>query len=90
MNELEILKREIEELKAWKRSMERSSTIPLPVDQAVRERFPFLQKSAKSSTSEDINIDEAGAQEWTVLANPDGFFKVNVFGVGTKQIPYFN
>jgi len=38
MNEIELLKREIEDLKRWKASMEASHSLPLNVDQAISGR----------------------------------------------------
>ena len=39
MNELQLLKKEVDELKAWKASLEMSHSIPLNIDQAFRARF---------------------------------------------------
>ena len=53
MNDYETLKRELEELKVWKSNMERSSSIPLNIDQAFRERF-------LSGSSAVLGVDEGG------------------------------
>ena len=42
--ELDKLKKEVEELKSWKKSLEMSSSIPLNIDQAYRERFKDIKK----------------------------------------------
>lgn len=39
MNEIDQIKKELAELKAWKRSLEASHSIPLNIDQAFRKRF---------------------------------------------------
>lgn len=39
MNELAQLKKEVEDLKAWKRSLEASHSIPLAIHQAFTGRF---------------------------------------------------
>ena len=66
MNE-ELLKR-IEALEDWKKSLERSSTIPLAIDQAFRERFreykilfgqdllDFSSVNAASAGTKTINV----------------------------------
>lgn len=46
-DEIEQLKRELEELKAWKKSLEMSHSIPLNIDQAFRKRLNAEDKILK-------------------------------------------
>lgn len=89
--ELQQLKRELEELKAWKKSLETSYTIPLDVYQAFTSRFPStpLSSSGKSASSENVTIDESGSATHTVMDNPDGFLQVQI-GSTIYYLPYFS
>lgn len=63
--------KEVQELKEWKKSLERSATIPLDIDQAFRERFlsgkmifqvatvNFASQVAGNSTSVDVVVPGA-------------------------------
>lgn len=92
MNELEQLKKEIAELKAWKRSLEMSHTIPLNIDRAFYDRLirniGVVVTSAKSSTSENQAVDEAGSASYSVLKPPDAFIQATVSGT-IYYIPVF-
>jgi len=92
MNELELLKQEIEELKRWKSQLEASHSIPLNIDQAFRERFKGLStsiktQSTKAADSEDVTVVNSvnfGAQTvgtTVVLNDPTQFLKVDIDGV---------
>lgn len=80
--EIAQLKRELNELKAWKKLLERSSTIPLNLDQSFKERFVknFVEmtSSSKGVTSENQPVDESGTDTYTVLLPPDAFLQVVV------------
>lgn len=93
MNELEQLKKEIEELKVWKRSLEASHSIPLNVDQALRARLGTLSgstitSSSKAASSENRLVEEAGTDTFNVLLPPDAFLQVTV-GTTVYYIPVF-
>jgi hypothetical protein len=88
MNELEQLKKEIADLKAWKASLERSSTIPLSIDQAFRARFELVSLSTIGATSHNKTVDEAGSATYSVMDKPDLFVQVKV-GTSIYYIPVF-
>ena len=91
MNDYETLKRELEEIKNWKKSLERSSTIPLTIDQSFRERFSkgsVLTVSTKGANTEDVAVDEGGVATYSVMNDPDGFLQVTVGGT-IYYLPYF-
>lgn len=80
MNELQQLKKEIEELKAWKASLENAATIPLEIDQAFRERFLSgvgLQATGTGSPSSTLSYNSFNV---IVPANPSGTLKVEYGG----------
>jgi hypothetical protein len=84
-------KRELEELKAWKKSLEASSTIPLNIDQSFRTRFPkgsVFTVSTKGVDTEDVSVNEAGIAAYAVMNDPDGFLQVTVAGT-IYYVPYF-
>ena len=96
-NELEQLKRELQELKDWKKSLEASHSIPLNIHQAFTARFVSagsIRPSSKSASSENVTAVVSvnfGAQTVgtnTVLDNPDAFLEV-VVGNTTYYIPVF-
>jgi hypothetical protein len=69
MDELNKLKQEVEDLKAWKRSLENQSSIPLNIHQSFMGRFPTFVTSTKSATSENIVYDPE--ESVTTLDTPD-------------------
>lgn len=89
MEDLEQIKKELEELKAWKKSLEFSHSIPLNIDQAFRERFvSSLQTSTKVASSENQAVDEGGTDTYSVLKPPDAFVQVRVSG-NLYYVPVF-
>lgn len=86
----EEMQKEIEELKAWKASLERSSAIPLNVDQAFRKRLSVVSPttSTKGATSENQAVDEGGMATYDVLKPPDGFLQIEINGT-IYYLPYF-
>ena len=86
MNELEKLKNEIVELKAWKASLEASHSVPLDVQRALKVRIG-LSKSGKGVDTEDVTVVSSvnfGAQTTgttVVLDDPDIFLEVNIEGI---------
>lgn len=92
MNEIELLKKEIEELKAWKTSMEASHSIPLNIDQALRDRLNLtsgsLALSTKDSNSEDRAVNEGGVAIYNVITEPVGFLQIEISGT-IYYLPYY-
>ena len=88
MNELEQLKKEVSDLKAWKASLERSSTIPLAIDQSFKQRFTNITGLKVSTTKllndEDQAVNEGGVATYSVMGDPDGFLEVTI-----DQVPYY-
>lgn len=93
MNELQLLKQEVEALKAWKRSLESSHSIPLNIDQSFRARLiknsgSLLTTSGKSATSENQGVNESGALSYSVLGPPDKYVEITIGGV-VNYIPAY-
>lgn len=90
LRQFEEMKRELEELRDFKKALESSHSIPLAIDQSFRARFlpSLLQTSSKSSSSENKTVDEAGLTNYPVLQPPDGFLQTEINSV-TYYIPYF-
>lgn len=88
---MEEIQRQLNELLAWKKSLERSSTIPLNIDQSFRERLDSKQikTSIKEITSENQAVDEAGSATYDVLTIPDGFGQTTLEDGSIIYIPYF-
>lgn len=89
----EELKQQIDELKAQVKLLEAGSTLPKPVEDAIRDRlridtFTPLQTSNKSATSENQSVDEAGTDSYSVLKPPDGWEQRNVGGT-THYYPFW-
>jgi len=84
------MKKELEELKQFKKSLESSHSIPLPIDQAFRGRFGFstINTSSKSATSENQAVNEGGTDTYSVLKPPDAFVQVKI-GSTYYYIPVF-
>lgn len=83
MNELEQLKREVAELKAWKASLENTSKIPYSFDTAFRDRFhiDFKLEGVTTGTASTTDIDLTGnAETITVPAQPSGTLSVSFKG----------
>lgn len=93
MNELEILRQKVEELEKWKANLERSSSIPLNIDQALRERFlngiPLIKASTKGNDTEDQAVNEGGVATYNVLKEPDDFLQVDVIDPTTGKTTYY-
>ena len=81
MNELDVLKKEIADLKAWKESLEASHSIPLNINQAFKERLLPSSGFTLNRTLQDVPagslqaVDEGGAATYDVLKSPDDFFE---------------
>lgn len=77
---MEELQRQVNELMAWKTSLERSSTIPLAVDQAFRARFgrvlygsktiDFASVASNSNATSTISVVGAEIGNPVVLGLP--------------------
>lgn len=81
---------QLDDLILWKKNMENSKTVPLSVDQAFRGRFLFssIVASAKSATSENQSVNEAGAATYSVLGPPTAFIQI-VINNTTYYIPVY-
>lgn len=82
---MESLQRELEQLKERVSRLDNTTTIPLEVDQAFRDRlgignFAAFEPSIKSASSENQVVNEAGSQIYSVLKPPDGFRQITVGG----------
>jgi len=89
-DEIEQLKKEVEELKKWKRQLENVTTIPLNIDQAFRARLVAdFAVSTKSLSSENQAVDEAGTATYSVLKTPDGFLERKINNI-VYYIPYYS
>lgn len=86
-------KQQLRETYAFMKSLMSSATIPLPVDNAFRDRLSNLSEiislSGKSATSENQAVDEGGSGTYSVLGTPDEFLKVVINGVN-KNIPSYD
>jgi hypothetical protein len=92
---MEELKQQLNELLTWKKSLERSSTIPLPIDQSFRDRFlnnlpKQVVSDTKSSSSENQAVNEGGTATYNVLKPPDGFARVVLDTGEVVYIPYYD
>ena len=90
MNPLEL---RIQELENKVRLLEASSTIPLPVDRAFRDRFKIddfttLAATTKTVGSETQAVNEAGAASYDVPKIMDGLVETTLGGV-TIYLPYY-
>lgn len=72
-------------------SLKNSTTIPLEVDTAFRERLTSISGlvvSGKTASSEDVSINEGGLALHTVLDDPVGFLQIDI-GSATYYLPYY-
>lgn len=89
--DIKQLQERIDKLEKQLKLFESSTTIPLLVDTAFRTRLSTsnpLQTSAKSASSENQAVNEAGAGTYNVIAPPDGFLKSVIAGT-TYYLPYY-
>jgi hypothetical protein len=88
MNELDILKKEVEELKAKWKSMESASSFPFSVDQAIKARVGGSVQSTGTGAATTQTIALSGnAQNIDVPAQPTGTLKVRV-GITDYELLY--
>jgi len=85
---MDDLKKEVEELKAWKRSMESSRSIPLNVDQALRLRLSTNNLVLSTHSGETQAVDEGGASTYSVMKTADAFLEIKVDDT-TYYVPVF-
>jgi len=85
-------KRQLEELVAFKKSLESASNIPFNVDRAFRFRLRGLannlEVSSKAADSEDQTVNESGSSSYSVLSDPVGFLSIEIEGT-TYNLPYY-
>jgi hypothetical protein len=80
MDEITELKKEIQELKAWKRSLESSHSIPVEIDQAFRDRLGGSSELEVTGTGSPASTSSYSSFNVVVPANPSGTLKVLVDG----------
>ena len=80
---------ELADFRLWKASLERSSTIPLVIDQSFRERFKLVTVANKVTTSEDQAVNEGGSATFNVLKSPDKFLQLVGENGTTYYLPAF-
>lgn len=94
--EYQELVRRVGELERELRELKSASGINHNTEQAIRTRFRLdrldnvasLDNSDKSSSSENVTVNEAGSGTHSVLKAPDAFLEVEIEG-GTKYIPIY-
>lgn len=80
MEEIKILKQQIAELQAWKKSLEMSHSIPLNIHQAFKANLvgdSLTSNGTGSATTQEISLT-GNAQTINVPAQPTGTLKVSV------------
>jgi hypothetical protein len=80
-------KKQFNDLLAWKKSLERSSTIPLLIDQSFTERFKS-NLGISTHAGETQSVDEGGTDNYDVMLPADAFLQVVVNGT-TYYVPVF-
>lgn len=92
MNEIETLKKRIEELEGKFNSLSSSTTIPFNVAVAIKARmeqdFVAGDSSAVSASTYTQAVSEAGSGSYNVAKPMTGFIEV-IFGGITYNIPYY-
>ena len=67
----------LNQLFTWFQQMQKSSSIPLSTDQAIRARLGIgsavLKRSTIASTTYDQAVNEGGLATYAVFDTPDGF-----------------
>lgn len=91
--EINQLKRQVEDLTRQVENFSNSTKITFDDEQALRTRlrideFTPFTTSAKSASSENQAVNEAGMATYDVMKKPDGFIQVTI-GANTYYIPYF-
>lgn len=91
--QIDEMKVQMSELKSQIKLLEAGSTLPKPVEDAIRDRlridtFTPLLTSNKSATSENQVVDEAGVATYSVLKPPDGWEQRSVGGT-THYYPFW-
>lgn len=79
-------------LEAFMANMQAASRVPYEVEQALKTRIvpsiaTIQTQTTKTSSSENVNIDEGGAATHTVLDNPDAFLLVTLTDGTVRYIP---
>lgn len=90
MNEQQLIDR-IQALEDRLRLLENTTTIPLEVDTAFRDRLGIDDKTSLSGSTKNVSdvtqaVAESGSASYSVAKVPDGFYQTDT---GT-HIPYYN
>ena len=82
---------QINELKAELDKLRNSTTIPLEVGEAMRERLQSAKVTTNgtAASTETVSINEAGVAVKTASKPMDGFITVVVNGL-SKKVPYYD
>jgi hypothetical protein len=93
MDELQLLRQEVMELRRELNSLKANTTIPQEIEQAFRARFLLdtyasLGPSSKTAASETQAVDEAGMATYSVAMPPNGFREF-ITGGTVLYIPYY-
>lgn len=91
---MEEIQKQIEELRKEIQSLKNTTTMPLEVENAIRDRlniasFTPVRGSSKVASSENQAVDEGGAASYSVLKPPDGYLEVTINGL-VYYIPRFD
>lgn len=80
------LQEQINELRQEIENLKSNSTLPKPVEDALRERLrigdftTITTQVAKGATSENQSVNEAGMNTYSVLKPPDAFLLTTING----------
>ena len=91
MNELEILKRKVEEMERFVKNLQTGHSLPLAFDQALTGRGfskTAIIVSSKAADSENRSVNEGGVATYDVLKAPEGFLRLHL-EQETWDIPAF-
>lgn len=90
--EIQQLKKKMQAMEDFINSLKSSSSIPMEIDSAFRDRLvgdiSALVPSTVSPTTHNKAVNEAGSASYSVMNIPTGFIEANVAGV-KRVIPYF-
>ena len=88
--QIDVLKRELAELRDDFNKLRSSTTIPYDIDQAFQQRIgdKTLKVSTKGVNTEDQAVNEGGVATYDVLGDPDGFLQITIANT-IYYLPYY-